>query len=197
MYQIYKEQIEIETPDELKKQSALFLRRSLADFLECDPETLHIKRHESGKPYLDLSVSKLTSSRPVSFNLSHTDSYFALACSSTVDIGLDIQIHRPFNSKVFERISSEEELVSFGNMAMLNNEHFYRVWTIKEAAIKCLGEGFQFSPKNLSINFESEEIHFVKPPTQNFLFIQSCSKLKFEELKLFAGCSSHIVWAVE
>jgi len=205
MFKVYQQEMKHSSPDRrtykvdkaaYKLKSQKFLLDGLSDFLGHDLDPAQLLRHDSGQPYL-------VGEGPLAFSLSHSDDFFVLACSRTHDIGIDIQAHRDFNEKVFARICGEEErrLILAPNSPAdspvdlpISTEIFFKVWTIKEAALKCLGLGFQFSARDLQIDEVSQKIRLLSEPKAHMIFLQNEFNLEYKKLELFEGTTTHIVW---
>lgn len=162
----------------LNKLSAPFVRECLGKFLDQDPSALKVSRHPSGQPFVEYET-------PVYFSLTHSGGFLSLACSFNFDLGLDLQIHQNFNPNLFQTICCGTELVS---LKELNEKNFFKVWTIKEAALKCLGLGLRLPMNQLQIDFEQNQIEVQNNDTK-FLH------LSFTELSLFENSTAHLVWA--
>lgn len=92
---------------------------------------------EYGKPYLPR--------RPdVQFSLSHSGAY-AMCAVSDRPVGCDIQIAAPRSLRVAERYFTQEEQARIfaQETEEARQEMFYRIWTLKESFIKCLGLGLR------------------------------------------------------
>ncbi|MGZ3796627.1 MAG: 4'-phosphopantetheinyl transferase family protein [Pseudobdellovibrionaceae bacterium] len=172
MIRVYKKQ------ENLKNLSSTpFVQQCLGDFLDEDPGSLAILRHPSGQPYIEYKI-------PVFFSLTHSTDLLSLACSLSYEIGLDLQFHRHFNLNIFKSICTPKEI---HNLQDLNEENFFKVWTIKEAALKCLGLGLRFPMDQLQINFEHYEIQVLSDEAK-------FKKLNYAELSLFQNSTAHLVW---
>lgn len=104
-----------------------------------DKHSVKIAKGTFGKPYLE-GVSNL------SFNLSHTGDYVAVAFAED-EIGIDIERKRSANMSVACRFFTEEENVYLQEVCAMHGEGeildkaFVRLWTRKESYIKAVGEG--------------------------------------------------------
>lgn len=148
---------QIQKPGENNKSAIhrlqpLMLKTALADFPASsgipDFETLSGSRKESlvfqartaaGKPYLP-------SHPDFHYNFSDSGDYLVLAVSPKHEIGVDLQKLTPVRAGV---ISMAERFFHPEDLALLRNAKdaeeqlklFFRIWTIKEAYLKCTGEG--------------------------------------------------------
>ncbi|HEY8269986.1 MAG TPA: 4'-phosphopantetheinyl transferase superfamily protein [Pseudobdellovibrionaceae bacterium] len=161
----------------LKKSSDQFVRQCLGNFLDEDPSSLNISRHPSGQPLVEYQV-------PVYFSLTHSGDFSSLACSLNFDLGLDLQVHQHFNPNLFSTLCTKSELAS---LKELNQENFFKIWTIKEAALKCLGLGLRFPMNQLHINFDNNHIEVLSDQTKY-------NWLTYAELSLFENSTTHLVW---
>jgi len=116
------------------------VRRILAGYLGADPATLLFERSPKGKPRWASSSGE----SPMDFNLSHSGDLMALACRSTGDIGVDVEVtdHRTDVQALAARFFHPNE----GAAMMAGPEGparalFFQWWTAKEALLKCRGEG--------------------------------------------------------
>jgi 4'-phosphopantetheinyl transferase len=111
------------------------VRAVLAAYLSVGPETLHFERGEHGKPSLT----------GLQFNLSHTGASLLLGVSRDVELGVDLE-------QATRRVSSVRELArrwfapsETQTLAALPEAAqtlaFLRLWTCKEAVLKCSGAG--------------------------------------------------------
>ena len=94
-------------------------------------------------------------------------------------IGVDVEYHQTKND--FEGIAkiafSKEECKQLNELSFQNKiNHFYQIWTMKEAIIKSLGLGFSYDTKNFTINIQKRTVFFddTKNPFLNSIpwFIQ-------------------------
>ena len=79
--------------------------------------------------------------KPVSsscfFNISHSNGYLIYAISKQREIGLDLELIRAVSPKLLDYVCSEEE-----KRNVIDDASFYKMWTSKEALVKCQGKGF-------------------------------------------------------
>ncbi len=107
---------------------------------------VRIQRNEGGKPYLVGSQ--------LSFSISHSSGYVAVAVCDNGNIGIDIEkVDLPIER--YERISSR--YFAKGEQSMVQNEGFAKAWTAKEAYAKYLGIGLSATLQKCDIT--SDEIY--------------------------------------
>lgn len=109
-----------------------------------------LKKHPLGKPYATNGEENLF----VSF--SHSKDKVFCALSKKVDIGLDTEwLDRKVDERIVKRILGENEWEVF------SDEDPILLWTIKEAAVKCLGTGLRTNLKELEIQKKGDAEFFV------------------------------------
>jgi len=91
---------------------------------------------ENGKPYID----------GLFFNISHSHSLVVCAFSDC-EIGIDVEKIREYRPRVAEKFHPEE--ISRLEKAIDKDLEFFKIWTMKEAYVKCSAVGIS---KALSFN---------------------------------------------
>jgi 4'-phosphopantetheinyl transferase len=109
------------------------LRALLGRYLDCDPRTLRFVLGPHGKPALHREEVRWGTD--LRFNLSHSGEILLLAVTATREIGVDIERAHP-------RYTPE----------------LLRAWTLREAAVKCLGTGLASAPANPAAGLWSTEL---------------------------------------
>lgn len=128
--------------------SARHLFQHLLTELNMLPEEVSLEKEKTGKPFATYKGNRIN----VSF--SHSPGKVYCAISSTLNIGLDVEYHdREINERVIQRILNEKERETLGR------EKPVRLWTIKEAAVKCLGTGLRTNLNEMVIR-KKEKNHF-------------------------------------
>lgn len=115
----------------LRTRSAL--RIILASYSKCPADELTFITGENGKPEL------ATVSPGLRFNLSHSGDNFLLSVSAQCDVGIDIekiQGNRDY-AALARRFFTEQESLLIASSE--NGSLFYRMWVLKEAAVKARG----------------------------------------------------------
>ncbi|MES2252411.1 MAG: 4'-phosphopantetheinyl transferase superfamily protein [Pseudomonadota bacterium] len=107
-------------------------KKLIGEFFELDPLALSFQYTERGKPYVPVNG--------VEFNISHSGD-FALIGVSRHKIGVDIEKMKPnrnFKGLAAAVLSDDEKAWVFEQDT---RQRFYQLWTLKEARLKCDGEG--------------------------------------------------------
>jgi 4'-phosphopantetheinyl transferase len=103
------------------------------------PKAWQFERSDSGKPQL------VQSPMPLSFNLSHSGTWLAIAVTVETALGIDVQhkTNRPAHLELAQRYFHPDEVQELeackDDAARL--DLFFRFWTLKEAYLKARGTG--------------------------------------------------------
>ena len=140
--------------------AGLLLRHALKDAAGIDLMTAEVTKNEHGKPMLGAgtktngakayaAMSKTagnpaptggaTAGPAVHFNISHSGGYIAVAVSDH-PVGIDVETKSDPDLKVTARFYSEAEQAAV-RAAEDPQKAFRRLWTRKEAYVKCAGTG--------------------------------------------------------
>ncbi len=122
------------------------LRRALGARLGCPPHAVPLTRAAHGKPHLADAATSLR------FNMAHCGDVAVLAIGSGAEIGIDIEACREVDPAVGRAIlSPRERAASALDAPWERSAHLLRRWTMKEAAVKAAGCGFQGRPAGLDL----------------------------------------------
>ena len=131
--------------------AGLLLRHALWDAAGIDLMNAEVTTNAHGKPMLmervlpapEISEAKADRSKEARdrhfFNLSHSGGYIVAAVAD-VPVGIDIETKTDPELKVTDRFYSKEEQEAV-RAAEDPQKEFRRLWTRKEAYVKCLGTG--------------------------------------------------------
>ena len=136
----------IERNSKLHKEAFSLLEEKLIEEFHFKKEDLKYKYGVQGKPYLEKS--------PLNFSISHCNDIVVCAVNK-MEIGIDIEDIKIANKYAIKKSLTEVEK---GNMELSNikDEYFFRIWSLKEAFIKCLGEGLSYGMKNVEFNISNK-----------------------------------------
>jgi 4'-phosphopantetheinyl transferase len=112
----------------------ILLRDVLARYRNCDPDTIRFEYGPHGKP----SVPGFE------FNLSHADDLGLLAIRRGGPTGVDVErVDRPLDHlAIANKYFSPDDARDLSNQpADQRSEHFFRLWTRREAVLKAFGLG--------------------------------------------------------
>lgn len=149
------EELEVLNGFKNQQRKAEFLStRHLFQFLlkemNIDAQKVILKKEKNGKPFALLGENHLH----VSF--SHSSQKVFCAISQQKDVGLDVEhTSRNVSIAVLKRILNEREI------ALIGGEDPVKLWTMKEAAVKCMGTGLRTNLRDLTITKNKKKRFFV------------------------------------
>lgn len=132
--------------------SRWLMRRCLGFYSGMAPEALTFARTDKGKPYLLDS--------DLQFNLSHSGHWVALAVARGLSLGLDLETRQRQHSllEIAQRYYHPLEQTQLQSLPKEQQaDYFYRLWTLKEAALKAIGAGISAGLDKVC--FASDDIH--------------------------------------
>lgn len=113
------------------------LKLALAKHLNTHTRSLHLLKRPQGKLYLQ--------GNPTFFNLTHSGEYLAFCISDEGEIGIDIEHLQKRTADITgiaQRYFTPAEYQAIKQCEGHNQQAlFYKVWTLKEAALKATGIG--------------------------------------------------------
>jgi 4'-phosphopantetheinyl transferase len=129
------------------------LRELISRYLGRDPQALRFITGGHGKPSLSDQLDEACGARSTvpsgdsfHFNLSHSGRVALYAFTNLGPVGVDVEVHGrravdslPSASRLLDR-SQAQRLEALG--ASARKREFRRVWTRREAELKCRGTGF-------------------------------------------------------
>jgi 4'-phosphopantetheinyl transferase len=163
--------------DRLQRAGArAFLRFVLGTYyLGVPPRDVAWTRDAQGRPQLADAVAG-----PLDFNLSHAGSHVLVGVSTAGRIGVDVEIATavdvPALAQTCATDSERRWLASAGGEAE-ERQRFFRLWTMKEAVLKCHGLGLGFDPRRCELDPASGRARLRVPAQEAASF--SASPLEF------------------
>lgn len=132
------------------------LRTLLAAHSGLAPAEIRILRKVRDKPYIEDGPS---------FNLSHAGDHLAIAIAAYGEFGIDIE--EEHSQSVADMQSIAQRHFSQAEQAILAQsknlpQAFFRIWTLKEAALKALGQGLYLPMQRLHLQNIEEELYQIE-----------------------------------
>ena len=126
------------------------LRALLGRYLEGDPRALAFELGAHGKPAL---VDDAGHASDLRFNLSHSGELVLVAVTTGREVGIDVEVardpaRRPLDEPaIAARVLGAEQARRLERLEpQERTREFLRAWTMREAAVKCLGTGLGSAP---------------------------------------------------
>ena len=108
-----------------------------------------LKLNEYGKPYSDEKF----------FNISHSGNIVIIAVSD-YEVGCDVELKRELEYERLGKIVFHENELKKLSETEDKRSLFFKLWTSKEAFIKCLGEGFHFKTTELDLSELPDKLEY-------------------------------------
>ena len=137
----------------------LLIKKACEDF-GIDYENEEIVFNEHGKPSFNNSG--------YCFNTAHSGNY-ALCVISDVECGCDIEKIKEYKQKVADRFFTEGEK-KYLELSNDKDTLFYRLWTLKESYLKCIGKGLS-APLN-SFELTSKDNNIIIKGKDEYQFYE-------------------------
>ena len=133
--------------DDVRRSAAgdILIKELLEEYMQTDKTDVHVVNSENGKPFLD--------NLNMQISISHSGNFCAAAICN-IPCGIDIEVIRPIDLKITKKICNDKEKNYIFYHEPKDNEYlmtdnkkiltrFFKVWTIKEACVKCTGIGLE------------------------------------------------------
>lgn len=145
------------------------LRHALKDYANLDlmEDELekNIEKGNYGKPFL-------RSYPHIHYNISNCQDIVVCAVSKQ-PVGVDIEKVRDFNKKIIRKVLTSEEQLFLQKITgndCLQQEWFFRFWTLKESFIKHCGQGLSMPLTDVSFSFDSTQAPYGITCSQEGVF---------------------------
>jgi 4'-phosphopantetheinyl transferase len=137
-------------------------RTTLSRYDRIDAAAWTFGTADNGKPCIVSGTS-----RPLSFNLSHTHGFVACVVAPGIDVGVDVEsVDRKIEvDDIAERYFAGIEIDALHALRGTERvERFFELWTLKEAYLKAVGIGLSHALDPVSFVLRNGEIVFTPPP---------------------------------
>jgi len=133
--------------------SRAMMRTLLSIAVNCPASALNFMTSELGKPYIAQPTTLWQ------FNLSHSHGLVSLALAYNMAVGIDVEYHdRKTRTLQLARhafhYSEIEQLEMFFDDEQ--KQHFFKLWTLKEAYVKAIGCGLSLALDSFSFIFPKQ-----------------------------------------
>jgi len=131
------------------------LRTLLGAALGIDPGAVRYARGAKGKPYLAGAARGA-----LQFNITHSGEAVVIALARDAELGVDVEWHneRTEPERVARRAFSAAERAALAHTAPASRRaHFFRIWTCKEALVKCTGLGIHSGMAEFEVALRGEQ----------------------------------------
>ena len=128
---------------------------------------------DSQQPFAKIDFSETKNGRPflpgypdISFSFSSCQHGFLGAWSTTHGVGVDLESktrQMDFTALARQYFSDTEAAIVEGRQGLKRIRTFFKLWTLKEAALKCIGEGLPFGLDTFEFEL-SPDLQMVKAP---------------------------------
>ena len=119
------------------------LRRLLGARLGLSVADVRLETRAGGKPALAGGGSPR-------FSVSHTGGLALIALADGLEVGVDVEAWRPLPERLADKVLSPEERERMDRSANAVAA-FYDHWVLKEAYLKCTGQGLSGEPATVSV----------------------------------------------
>ena len=136
------------------------LRRILSRYAGVPPEAIRYGSGPQGKPYLDQAPEE----RGIAFNLTHSEGFAMVAVAWKREVGVDLECLRPRPDvlPIASHYFHGREIDYLRQVpASAASDAFLRLWTMKEAYIKCVGMGLSLPLDSFSVLDENLRKEYV------------------------------------
>lgn len=164
------------------------LRTVLARLTGLCPQSVAISAENGAKPALAVNP------RNLHFNLSHTRLGILIAASVAIEIGVDLEWHRPIDDlgATAQAVMSPAELLAWNALAPQPRVHaFYNLWTRKEAYLKAIGLGLFRDLHSVSVPATPE---FLSRPAHVEDRAEAPALWSLLDLPVWSGFSAALSW---
>lgn len=168
--------------------SRAMIRSLFGTVIDCPPTALTITADAQGKPFIERPTTRWQ------FNLSHSHGLITLALAYDIAVGVDVEYHhRNINALQLARhFFHSREIQQLESLSTNEQwQHFFKLWTLKEAYVKALGNGLSHALDSFGFTFHQIDSKLtMHSPPQSVVNCWS-AQLKSYTLASIALSQSH------
>lgn len=142
--------------------SRAMVRTLLGTAIGCSSAELIVAANTHGKPFIEQPATRWR------FNLSHSQGLITLVLAYDIVVGIDVECHyRNTDTLQLARhfFHPLEILQLEGLPANKRRQHFFKLWTLKEAYVKALGRGLSYGLDSFSFTFQQTDSKLTMHPS--------------------------------
>ena len=137
----------VEKNEELHKAAFNLLEENLIKEFHFKKEDLKYMIGLKGKPYLKKGSPF--------FSISHCDN-IVVCIISKCNVGIDIEGVKEVNKFIVNKALTQKEKIQLYSLKINKDEYFFRIWTLKEALLKNIGDGLSYGIKNIEFDIKDD-----------------------------------------
>ena len=117
------------------------------------------------------------------FSISHCDNIVVCIISER-NVGIDIEDIKEANKFIVNKALTQKEKIQLSSLNMDRNEYFFRIWTLKEALLKNIGDGLSYGIKNIEFDIKDD----IDCNLNGFRFKQEKVSIRDKEYIISIAC---------
>ncbi len=142
--------------------SRAMIRTLLGTAINYSPTELTITADEQGKPFIDQPTTRWQ------FNLSHSHGLITLALAYDIAVGVDVECHHRNTDtlQLARHFFHPREIQQLEALpANKQRQHFFKLWTLKEAYVKAIGTGLSHALDSFGFTFHQPNSRLAMHPS--------------------------------
>jgi len=180
--------VEANNAKELRQMHQVTVEQVIADYAAEQQKKITLRKHESGKPFLEGDENHIS--------ISHSGSWIAVLISSRPHIGIDVQRVEARIQKLAHKFVHDQELTYLQNntFSLSYNQQLTLIWCIKEAIYKAFSENTLLFKEQIQLCelIEAQNkasVQVLLPNSKNHLMVDYFVKQDY----LFAYCLNDLM----
>ena len=161
---------------------------------DTEVKNIEIVYNQYGKPYFKDIKDKF-------FNISHSHDKVFIAISDK-EVGIDVEYKKndaALCMKLAKRFYSDKEYSLLENAIKKSEDYcidlFYRLWTIRESFVKCLGTGLIYDKTDMAFGFDENDRPYVEYFKDMIFNNNTCVLQELDNNDNYRYCVCQIIYA--